>query len=177
MTLRDAALVMTALLILSAALPAAGRKVTTTRPVTAAKAAKIAKAAANEAPAVTVDTIAAGDSTLRLAGYDKPLRSRHESLLITSLVDDTVVGATFTITYLDLQGRTLHERDVTVNALVPPGETRLVDFPSWDRQQAFYYHRGPKPRSAAVTPYDVSIRMRALLKPRSIDPDTLSTQP
>lgn len=162
MTLRQAALALTALSALSMVAPSWGRKVATTRPV---KAPRTAKGAANVA--VTVDTIAASDSTMRLAGYDKPLRSRHETIFATSLVDDTVCGLTFTVTYMDMQGRTLHEREVTVSALIPPRATRKLDFPSWDRQQTFYYYLGTKPRSSATIPYDVTMRMRALLKPHT----------
>lgn len=163
MTLRQAAIALAALSALSMVAPSWGRKVATTRPV---KAPRTAKGAANDV-AATVDTIAAGDSTMRLAGYDKPLRSRHETIFATSLVDDTVCGLTFTVTYVDMQGRTLHEREVTVSALIPPRATRKVDFPSWDRQQTFYYYLGTKPRSSAAIPYDVRMRMRALLKPHA----------
>ncbi|MCM1336796.1 MAG: hypothetical protein NC187_03895 [Candidatus Amulumruptor caecigallinarius] len=170
MTLRRVAAAAAAMVIVVAmmpGLPVMGRKVATTRPV---KVSRATTKPATVIPSVTVDTIAAGDSTLRLSGYDKPLRSRRETLLVTSLVTDTISGAIFTITYIDMQGRTLHERDVTVSGIVPPGATRMVDFPSWDRQQTFYYHLGPKPRSGVATPYDVSIRMRALLKPRPLNP-------
>ena len=167
MTLRQAAIVITGIAALSMVAPTWGRKVvSTTRPVKASRSATGAAKGVAE-PAVTIDTIAAGDTTMRLAGYDKPLRSRHETIFATSLVDDTVCGLTFTVTYMDMQGRTLHERDVTVSTLIPPRATRKVDFPSWDRQQTFYYHLGPKPRTSSAVAYDVTMRMRALLKPRS----------
>lgn len=162
MTLRQAAMIIAGFAALTLVAPSWGRKVATTRPVKAPRTVK-----SGAVTAVTVDTIAAGDSTMRLAGYDKPLRSRHETIFATSMVDDTVCGLTFTVTYADMQGRTLHEREVTVNALIPPRATRKLDFPSWDRQLTFYYHLGAQPRSSAAIPYDVTMRVRALLKPHT----------
>lgn len=143
----------------AAAMPVEARKVVTTRPVKAE-----AKSPATT-PAVGIDTIATDNSALRVAGYDKPLRSRREAMFVTSLLQDTIYGAVVTLTYTDMQGRTLHERTATLPVLLPPGATRRVDIPSWDRQMSFYYCRGAVPRRAAASAFDVTVRVKAILRP------------
>lgn len=97
--------------------------------------------------------------SVRLSGYDKPLASRSESLFVSNRLDREITEIELSLTYTDMRGRMLHEAVRRVRAVIPPGATRRVEFPSWDRQQSFYYHRGRKPRVADVTPYDVSCRV------------------
>ena len=113
--------------------------------------------------AVSFDTIRFSsvtphDSLLRLAGYDKPLRSRHETLHITNLSETLIILAVgLEIEYLDLQQRTLHSREAEVRATIPPLSTRLGRIPSWDVQQSFYFVGGQQPRTSNVTPYNVRL--------------------
>lgn len=95
--------------------------------------------------------------SITLSGYDKPLRTTHETLLVTNSTARPVTGIALTINYLDMKGRQLHSRTDTLLIRIPPGETRMLRFPSWDRQQSYYYHLGPEPRSSRFTPYTVSI--------------------
>lgn len=98
------------------------------------------------------------DTFIRAAGYDKPLRSRHETIHLTNLTPaDTILAVGLSIDYLDLQGRTLHSRVAEIRATIPPGQTRLGRFPSWDVQQSFYYVGGQTPRVARVTPFDIRV--------------------
>lgn len=102
------------------------------------------------------DTIAVDSTLLVHSGYDKPLRSTVETMFITSRLDSaTVTAVEIAIRYLDMKGRQLHERRQWVDVTIPPGETRLVTLPTWDRQQSFYYHRSRRPRYATATPYTV----------------------
>lgn len=94
-----------------------------------------------------------------LSGYDKPLRSRRESLFVTNRSARTLSGLEIEIAYSDMSGRSLHRRPVTVAVDLPPGETKRVEFGSWDSQQSFYYHRSPRPSKAQATPYDVKCRI------------------
>lgn len=99
---------------------------------------------------------------LHLAGYDKPLTASRESLHVKNLTADTIVnGFNLAISYLDLQGRELHSRDVWVNLSLNPGDTQLVTFPSWDIQRSFYYCRSVKPRRQS-TPYEVAFKLKAI---------------
>lgn len=110
-----------------------------------------------EAAAAAYDTLRC-DSLIVLSGYEKTLRSSRESLLITNLHSDTICGICITIEYLDAQGRQLHKRSVSIPAEVPPSETRMCAFDSWDKQKVWYYAlSAPARTSAPATPYDVSI--------------------
>lgn len=103
------------------------------------------------------DTIAApSPETVRLSGYDKPLGSRVESLFVSNRLDRDIIALEITLTYRDLQGRTLHETTRRVRADIPAAATRRIQFPSWDTQNSFYYRHSRRPRTANVTPYDVS---------------------
>lgn len=116
-----------------------------------------------EEQAETFDTIRA-DSLVVLSGYEKTLRSTRESLLITNLHPDTLTGIAVTIEYLDAQGRQLHKRAVEIPAEVPPTETRMAAFDSWDKQKVWYYTlSAPARPSAPANPYTVSISIDYIL--------------
>lgn len=91
-------------------------------------------------------------------GYDKPLRSRRETFFVTNNEARSLTRMAFTITYFDMNGRQLHEEKHIVNVDIPSGETRQVSFPSWDKQQSFYYRRSAEPKlTEQATPYDVKV--------------------
>lgn len=121
-----------------------------------------ARAAAPAAPSATVeastaDTLSSNLDKVAMAGYDKPLTATRETLHLTNLTSgDTITSVALEITYLDRQGRQLHKRRVTIYETVPPGETQLVSFPSWDKQHSFYYIKSAEPRRQA-TPYTVQV--------------------
>ena len=60
-----------------------------------------------------------------------------------------------------MQGRTLHQAVRRVRADIPSGTTRRIQFPSWDTQNSFYYRYSRRPRTANVTPYDVSCKVNS----------------
>ena len=108
--------------------------------------------------------------TITVSGYDKPLRSYRETLLLTNGTEREVLSIALTIIYIDMQGRQLHQRTDTLTAKIPSGETRMVRMSSWDTQHSYYYHRGQRPRTANVTPYDISCRVEFItLKPEKND--------
>ena len=53
----------------------------------------------------------------------------------------------------------------TVHQDIPAGETRKIDFPTWDRQMTFYYCGSPRPRVSAI-PYNVTIEPDTILLSR-----------
>ncbi|MBO4995076.1 MAG: hypothetical protein J6C78_03830 [Muribaculaceae bacterium] len=108
-------------------------------------------------------TLAPDQSMIRLSGYDKPLRSRHETMFVSNNSPDTIFGLSIDITYLDTNNRTLHSRNVAIDCCMPPSSTQIIKFKSWDVQNAFYYKLSPKPTRSSGTPYDVSCRIRHLL--------------
>lgn len=124
----------------------------------------------DDANKMVFDTVfSPSDSLIRIAGYDKPLNSRVESFFITNLLDRELTGIDVRLTYSDTSGRMLHEMTRHINVIVPPGATRRVQFPSWDRQQTFYYRRGRRPRTANVTPYDVRCTVISIIIPPATD--------
>lgn len=106
-----------------------------------------------------VDTLDASllDS-IALTGYDKPLRSRRESLFVTNATDVRITGLTLSIDYYDMKGAELHHREVVVPADIPPGATRQITFPSWDHQLTFVYYRSE--RSAKGVLYKIAAILR-----------------
>lgn len=120
----------------------------------------IPRQAVSAAPAPLTDTIAApAAGSVPLSGYDKPLRATRETFCATNHTEQTVVGLLIEISYNDLSGHQLHSRRVELNTEIPPGETRLLSFPSWDSNHTFFYRHGPQPRTSGVTPYDVTLRI------------------
>ena len=109
-----------------------------------------------------LDTVAATGTEVRFLGYEKTLRSTRETVFLTNLSGKELDRVIFHITYFDAQGRQLHKVRKNLYAGIPPGETRRLDFPTWDRQFAFYYIRSPRPRVSAI-PYNVSISPDTLI--------------
>ncbi|MBD5224700.1 MAG: hypothetical protein HDS68_01865 [Bacteroidales bacterium] len=109
------------------------------------------------------DTVRATDDDVRLSGYEKTLRATRETIFISNRSDSREIGGIiFTVTYLDNSGRILHRRRVEAHPSIPPGETRRLDFPTWDRQMTFYYKGSPRPRVSSI-PYDIAIAADTLL--------------
>lgn len=103
------------------------------------------------------DTIISPSSeTIKLSGYDKPLNATKETLFITNNTEHHLLSISINCSYLDTNGRQLHQRDVVIPCDIPPGETRIVSFPSWDKQKSFYYIRSRKPKRGIATPYNIS---------------------
>ncbi len=114
------------------------------------------------------DTIPAYDGCIRFSGYEKTLRATKETVFASNMLEERDISAiTFTITYTDNSGRLLHKRHLTVHQEIPAGETRKIDFPSWDRQMTFYYSGSPRPRVSAI-PYDIVMEADTILLSRDI---------
>lgn len=112
------------------------------------------------------DTIFNADDSLaiKISGYEKMLRSRRESLFISNNSEIPVNGIALEITYLDMSDRQLHSREVARDCDIPPSETRMIDFPAWDKQQVWYYYLSEPPRTRfQATPFKVKIRVKYIL--------------
>lgn len=99
----------------------------------------------------------ADTSMIAIGKYDKPLRSRFESVFITNRTDSTVTALSLQLTYTSMQGDTIHQAVRLFNYRLPPRSTRRLTFSSWDKQQTLYYHLTDKPSKLRGTPYNVSI--------------------
>lgn len=117
--------------------------------------------------AVVYDTVApATDTALIVSGFEKTLRATRESMFVTNRSGAPVAGFTLEITYRDLHGRMLHRAVRTVGSIIPDGETRRVDIPTFDRQNLFYYRlTEPPQRASQATPFDVTIKVLNLIYP------------
>lgn len=155
--MRSIILIVVALMSLMVTALSAPRRVKTTRG-NRLKAEYVTSVAAGT-DTVTADSII---SLIGLSGYDKPLRSRRESLFVTNRSQRHLSGLELLIVYSDMSGRTLHRRPVALRLDLPPGETSRAEFGSWDSQQSFYYHRSPRPAKAQATPYDIKCRITGL---------------
>lgn len=104
------------------------------------------------------DTLPAiGLDSLILAGYDKPLRSRRETMFVTNRTGRRLTRLFLSIRYCDTSGRQLHQRIVETGVDIPSGETRMISFPSWDRQLTFVYIHSEQPVRSRATPYDIKV--------------------
>lgn len=100
---------------------------------------------------------------VKLYGYDKTREATHESIFATNHDTMPLTRLTIMIDYRTTDGRQLHRRKVDINCSIPAGETRRLDFPTWDRQHTFYYHRSPAPKRAQATPYTVACTVIAIV--------------
>lgn len=91
---------------------------------------------------------------IAFSGYDKPRNSAVETFFITNNTDRTMSGVTMYVEYLMPDGRQLHKRFVRLVCDIPPGETRMAELQSWDKQKSFYYEKSETPRRGG-TPFTV----------------------
>jgi hypothetical protein len=147
-------LILSLISLLAAAQHTGRGRLRTLSPITA-------NATATESDDVAdIDTIA-GSATadyVKCSGYEKTLRSRHESFFATNNQSDTIRMMALTITYLDTSGRMLHRVNRHIDCDIPGGETRQLTIPTWDTQQVFYYRLSTAPKlTTHATPFDVKI--------------------
>ena len=93
-----------------------------------------------------------------LKGYSKKASDSRESFFVTNNTSHRISHIRLLMRYSQMNGEMLHERTVTVEVDLKPGETRLVAIKTFDIQRLFYYYAGPKPRKAA-TPFKVAFRL------------------
>lgn len=128
--------------------------------------------AVTAAPATDIacDTIAfPGTDSIVVAGFEKTLRATKESMIVTNNTSREITAIGLDITYLDMKGRMLHRttRSIQLPEGLPPGESRMVSIPSFDRQGLFYYHHSPKPRRATqATPFRVAVTVSHICIPQ-----------
>lgn len=104
------------------------------------------------------DTVSVDSGDILFSGYDKTLRSRKESVFVTNHSGHDACSISFEIEYRDMNGRQLHRECHSIDCDLPDGQTRLLVFPSWDKQQVWYYYLSrPARTSAQGTPYKVII--------------------
>ena len=112
-----------------------------------------------EFPAAAPCIVVPDSGAVVLRGYDKPLRARRETVLAVNNSSDTIEALYVTFSYFDMNGRMLHRRSLRLPEVLPPQQTRMLTFPSWDTQNTYRYHlSAPAPRSAAV-PYKVTVKV------------------
>ena len=119
------------------------------------------------------DTISCPDSSVvALRGYDKPLRSRRETFFAINNSSDRIGRISFTISYYDMNGRMLHRQSRNIAADIPPGETRQINFKSWDLQNIFYYSGSAQPKTENASPYTIKIEIDTIFNycPKPINP-------
>lgn len=116
------------------------------------------------APADLTDTLSVVSAdSLRLHGYDKPLRSMHETFFATNPGTTSISAVTLDIIYRDLAGNMLHARRLRIACDIPPGQTRQLRTPAWDRQQRHYFHlTRSHPTSPRAIPFTVALLPRSI---------------
>jgi len=92
---------------------------------------------------------------LEVSGYDKPLRSRYETVFVKNCTDSTITSLRLHIRYTDMERNTIHEVVRRFECNIPMRSTRRITFSSWDKQQTLYYYRTDKPSRLKGTPYKV----------------------
>lgn len=118
------------------------------------------------AEAARLDTVAPAPADMAVAGFEKTLAATRESMFVTNLTARPVEALGLRITYTDMAGAMLHTAVHDVEACIPPGETRMVSVPSFDRQKVFYYHLSPAPaRARAATPFQVTVAVTYICHP------------
>lgn len=151
---------ITTLLLIAVAISATAQRTTRRGLCASDTSTAIATAAADTLHTPQPDSV-------KISGYDKPLRSSYETMFVTNKSALPISGMRLQLEYFDTSGRILHSRQCDVAADIPSGTTRQISLRSWDRQKSFYYLLSTPPRKADATPYDVRCSIIYLLIPHS----------
>lgn len=137
---------------------------TTRKPLKVEQTVKTRTAASQEPYDTLLVSSADTIMPVAISGFEKTLRSRNESLFVTNRLETELVGIEIEISYFDMQSRLLHKRIIALPCSIPPGETRQLNFPTWDKQQVWYYHLSDTPRTRAqATPFRVAATATKLI--------------
>lgn len=103
----------------------------------------------------TSDSVAQSLAGISFYGFDKEPNSNIESFILINPSNLEILGFEVKIVYLDMKDRMIHSRTVKEDCIVPPGESRRIDIPTWDKQHTYYYYLGNEPKKVA-TPFKVT---------------------
>lgn len=95
---------------------------------------------------------------LNFVGYDKKTGSAKETFFVDNGTDINISSFELEISYYNSAGKQIHKRKVEINQVIPAGESRMVDIPSWDTQKSFHYVKSTA-SSKGSTPYTVRFRV------------------
>lgn len=109
------------------------------------------------------DSLAADSNTLppnaiSLRGFFKRASDSKESFFVTNHLRTRISAIRILLRYSTLNGTALTEREVSIPVDLQPEQSKMVTIPSFDKQRAFYFHAGPRPRKSA-TPFQVAFRL------------------
>ena len=135
---------------------AAGARVRTTQTHLTTNAAIVPDIALADTLAPDSAAIPAGAVTLR--GFYKRASDTRESFFVTSHLPSRISAVRILLRYTTLDGTMLTERQLSIPVDLQPGQSKMVTVPSFDKQRAFYFHAGPRPRKNA-TPFQVAFRL------------------
>lgn len=104
------------------------------------------------------DTIVPPEGSVVFAGFDKPNNANKETFFVTNNIPDSVeiISLNVKLTYTTSDGKMLHSASHLIKSIIPPGETRSVAIPAWDRNHSFHYFRSAAPARRASTPFHVT---------------------
>lgn len=126
-------------------------------------------ASATQTANIQCDTVAnpPADSVV-VTGFDKQLRSKRETMFVSNHTSRTITSITLRIDYFDMAGRQLHSATHSTSVDLPPGQTRQIELPAFDRTDRFYYHLSPTPtRAQQATPFTVTVTVLQITHPNN----------
>lgn len=103
-------------------------------------------------------SVVADSGMVSYSRYDKPLRSRYETVFVSNHTDSFITSLKLHIRYSDMRDNVVHEVTRNITCELLPRSTRHVSFLSWDKQLTHYYYNTEKPSRAKGTPYKVALR-------------------
>lgn len=152
---------MTRAAIIIIALALAGiahsRTKTSTHPLTSAEKEVEMIADMEQQPGDTIPN-QVNPHAISIKGYCKKAGDSRETFFVTNKTNHRISQIKLLLRYFAMDGQLLHERVVTVNVSLNPGDTKLSWIKSWDIHRQFYYYGGTKPRKAA-TPFKIAYRL------------------
>ena len=102
------------------------------------------------------------DQSIMILGFEKPLSSKKESLLIQNRTRETVTRIVLRLVYRTPQNEMLDYRDVTIDEEILPGMTKKITIDSFDQNRQYYYYLTPPTGNSIESSYAFKITFTLL---------------
>ena len=102
------------------------------------------------------------DQSIMILGFEKPLSSKKESLLIQNRTRETVTRIVLRLVYRTPQNEMLDYRDVTIDEEILPGMTKKITIDSFDQNRQYYYYLTPPTGKSIESSYAFKITFTLL---------------
>lgn len=102
------------------------------------------------------------DQAIMILGFEKPLASKKESLIVQNRTQETVTRIILRLVYKTPQDEMLDYREIVLDEEILPGMTKKFTIDSFDENRQYYYYLTPPTGKSIESSYPFKITFNLL---------------